>query len=194
MRINPWFLVALLVAFAVLGAGGIIASTAVNRYTSTDAFCTTCHTMAFQADDPFFQHSAHRSNPEGVRPSCGDCHIPRNNWFVETYTHASSGAYDVYAEFTHNFSDRKLWEARRIEIAQEVHASMRAQDSITCRSCHDADAIHPTSEDGRKAHALLRQGGVTCVDCHTNLVHPPTTASAEPSTPQPAAAPSTESK
>ena len=78
-----------------------------------------------------------------------------------------------YAEFTHNFSDPKLWEARRIELAPEVDAEMRAQDSVTCRSCHDANAIHPTSKEGQKAHALLRQGGVTCVDCHTNIVHPP---------------------
>ena len=66
-----------------------------------------------------------------------------------------------------------LWAARRIGLAQEVQAVMRAQDSITCRSCHDANAIHPTSEAGRQAHALLSQGGVTCVDCHTNIVHPP---------------------
>src|ERR1700735_3741061 len=113
MRTNRPALVALLVIGVVFGAGGIIGSTVVNRYTSTDAFCTTCHTMAFQADDPYFQHSAHRSNNEGVRPSCGDCHIPRNNWFVETYTHASSGGYDVFAELTRNFSDPKLWQARR---------------------------------------------------------------------------------
>jgi trimethylamine-N-oxide reductase (cytochrome c), cytochrome c-type subunit TorY len=181
MRISRWLLVSLLVVGAVVGAGGVIASIAVNRYTSTDAFCTSCHSMAFQADDPYFQHSAHRSNKEGVRPSCGDCHIPRNNWFVETYTHVSSGAYDAFVEFTHNFSDPKLWNAHRVELAQEVRATMRAQDSITCRGCHDANAVQPASEDGRKAHALLRQGGVTCVDCHANLVHPaaplPTTGS-----------------
>ncbi len=190
MRINRWLLVALLIVGAVFGAGGIIASTVVNRYTSTDAFCTTCHTMAFQSDDPYFQHSAHRSNNEGVRPSCGDCHIPRNNWFVETYTHASSGAYDAFAEFAHNFSDPELWQARRIELAQEVHAQMHAQDSITCRTCHDANAIQPASDEGRKAHALLRQGGVTCVDCHTNLVHPPAPAPAT----QPTASPTSETK
>src|SRR5271166_1862166 len=173
MRINRWLLAALLVGAAVVGAGGIIASIAVDRYTSTDAFCTSsCHTMASQADDPYFQHSAHRSNKEGVRPSCGDCHIPRNNWFVETYTHISSGLHDAYAELTKNFSDPKLWEARRIELAREVQADMHAQDSVTCRSCHDANAIKPTSEAGQQSHALLRQGGVTCVDCHTNLVHP----------------------
>ena len=190
MRTNRWVVIALLVIGAVFGASAIIGSTVVNRYTSTDAFCTSCHTMAFQADDPYFQHSVHRSNKEGVRPSCGDCHIPRNNWFVETYTHVSSGAYDAFAELTHNFSDPKLWQARRIELAQQVHAQMHAQDSVTCRSCHDANAIHPTSDDGQKAHALLSQGGVTCVDCHTNLVHSPV----PPPATQPAASPTTESK
>jgi nitrate/TMAO reductase-like tetraheme cytochrome c subunit len=190
MRISFWLLIVLLIVGAVFGAGGMIASIAFNRYTSTDAFCTSCHTMAFQADDPYFQHSVHRSNNEGVRPSCGDCHIPKTNWFVETYTHVSSGLRDVYAESTKNLSDPKVWEARRIELAQEVQADMRSQDSVTCRSCHDVNAIHPPSEDGQKAHALLRQGGVTCVDCHTNLVHP----AVPPPATQPAASPTTESK
>ncbi len=186
MRISLWLLMVLLIVGAVFGAGGVIASIAFNRSTSTDAFCTSCHTMALEADDPFFQHSSHRNNNEGMRPSCGDCHIPTTNWFVETYTHVSSGLRDVYAEYTKNFSDPKLWEARRTALAQQVQADMHAEDSVTCRSCHDANAIHPASEDGQKAHALLLQGGVTCVDCHTNLVHPapppPATQSSAPST------------
>jgi nitrate/TMAO reductase-like tetraheme cytochrome c subunit len=79
----------------------------------------------------------------------------------------------VIAELTHNYSDPKVWEARRRELAPEVVVKMRAQDSVTCRSCHDASAIKPASENGRVSHALLRQGGVTCIDCHTNIVHGP---------------------
>ncbi len=183
MRINRWVLVVILAAAVVIGAGGVIASIAVNKYTSTDAFCTSCHAMALQADDPYFLHSAHRSNPEGVRPSCGDCHIPKTNWFIETYTHVTSGAKDAFVDFTHNFSDPKVWEARRIALAPEVDAEMHAQDSATCRSCHDANAIRPASEDGQKAHALLRQGVATCVDCHTNIVHPPTAQATQPAAP-----------
>lgn len=171
MRINRWLFAALLVVAIVVGAGGVIGSIGVNRYTSTDAFCVSCHTMAMLADDPYFQHSTHRANNQGVRTNCGDCHIPTTNWFVETYAHVSSGTRDVFAEFTHDFSDPKIWTARRIELAKEVRADMHGQDSVTCRSCHDANAIYPASEDGQKAHGLLRQGGVTCIDCHTNLVH-----------------------
>ena len=174
---NKGWLVTAIAMGAVFGAGGILTSVSINRYTSTDAFCTSCHSMTFQAADPFFQHSAHRSNNEGVRPSCGDCHIPRTNWFIETYTHVTSGARDVIAEFTHDFSNPKLWEARRIKLAQEVRAEMHTQNSVTCRSCHDANAIKPISDSGRAAHAMLRQGDVTCVDCHVNVVHPPSQAS-----------------
>lgn len=179
MCINRWLLAALLVVALVIGAGGIIASIAANRYTSTDAFCTSCHTMAMQADDPYFQRSAHRANAEGVRPSCGDCHIPRTNWFVETYTHVTSGMRDAIAEFTNNFNDPKVWAAHRVEMAKEVLATMHAQNSVTCRSCHDAGGIHPPSAAGQQAHALLREGNVTCVDCHMNLVHPPAQPVAE---------------
>ena len=169
MQINRWLSIAFLAVGVVFGAGGVIVSIAVNHFTSTDALCTSCHSMAFEAADPYFQHSAHRSNSSGVRASCGDCHIPTTNWFIETYTHVSLGMRDVFAEFTHDFSDPKVWEARRLELAQRVLAKMHAQDSVTCRGCHDASAIQPKSEAGRMAHASLR---ATCVDCHTNFVHP----------------------
>lgn len=173
MKIKPWLLVALLLVAAVVGAGGLLVSIAFNRYTSTEAFCTSCHTMVLQAGDPYYQRSAHRSNAKGVRPSCGDCHIPTTNWFFETYVHVTSGVRDAFVELTNNFDDPKTWEARRAGLEQETLAKLRRWDSITCRSCHDASAIQPKSDDGKQAHATLRQGGVTCVDCHVNLVHPP---------------------
>jgi len=163
----------LLAAGAVIGAAGIIVSVEGNRLTSTDAFCRSCHSMQFVANDPRFLASAHHTNAVGVRPSCGDCHIPKTNWFVETWTHVSSGTRDVIADWTHNYSDRKTWDERRIALAHEVRDMMRAQDSVTCRSCHNAAAIRPTSERGRAAHALLHQGRMTCIDCHFNIVHAP---------------------
>jgi len=178
MRINRRWLFATLIISAVVGAGAIIASISFNSYTSTIAFCTSCHSMKFVIADPHFQKSAHFANSRGVRPSCGDCHIPKTNWFIETYTHVSSGIHDIIAELTHNYSDPKLWEARRAEMAPEVVAKMRAQNSVTCRSCHDANAITPATENGRVSHALLRQGSVTCIDCHTNIVHAPTSGPA----------------
>lgn len=158
-----------LIVGVVLGAAGIIASLEINRATSTDALCTSCHSMAQIASDPQYLRGPHQANAVGVHPTCADCHIPRTNWFVETYVHLRSGIRDVIAEHTHNFSDPKFWEARRAELAPRVHANMHAQDSVTCRSCHDAAAIKPRTEAGRAAHALLAKGAQTCVDCHSNI-------------------------
>jgi nitrate/TMAO reductase-like tetraheme cytochrome c subunit len=174
MQINRWPFIGILFASALVGAGAIIASTVVNHVTSTDAFCSnSCHSMVFQSSDEKFKSSKHRSNSKGVIATCADCHIPTTNWFIETYTHATSGARDVFMELTHDFKNQKNWEAHRATLTAEVQAKLRAQDSVTCRSCHDANAIRPASEDGRTSHAMLKQGGVTCVDCHTNIVHPP---------------------
>lgn len=172
MQISRWLFIGLLAGSAAFGAAAIIASTFIYHHTATNAFCTSCHSMKFVAEDPYFKASKHRSNSKGVLPSCGDCHIPKNNWFVETYVKTTSGIRDVIGELTHNFKDPKVWAAHRVKLTEEVVATMRRQDSVTCRSCHDASAINPASEAGRTSHAMLKQGGVTCVDCHTNLVHP----------------------
>jgi len=172
-RARWWFVLAILVAGGVLGAGAVIASLDINRRTSTDNFCTACHSMQRLANNSFFLTSAHHTNPLGVIPTCGDCHIPARNWFEETYTHITQGLSDTYAELTQDFSDPKVWEKRRIALAHEVRETMRAQDSVTCRSCHDRDAVRPTSQRGQAAHALMREGRMTCIDCHFNLVHAP---------------------
>lgn len=167
------FGIALLAIGTVIGAGANIASVEVNSLTSTDAFCTSCHSMARIAADPHFRQSAHHSNAAGVRASCGDCHIPRTNWFTETYAHVASGVKDTIAEYANDFGNAAKWEARRVELAHEVRDKMRRQDSVTCRSCHDAAAIRPTSERGGAAHALQRERNLTCINCHFNLVHAP---------------------
>ncbi|SRR5581483_2909788 len=172
-------ILALLIAGGILGAVAVVASVEVNRHTSTDAFCSSCHTMAGLATDPRYLRSSHRSNSVGVKPSCGDCHIPRTNWFIETYTHVSAGVRDVIAQATNNFDDPNIWEPRRIALAHEVRETMRKQDSVTCRGCHDADSIRPASRSGQAAHALMREGRMTCIDCHFNLVHAPVPPTAE---------------
>jgi len=161
------------IAGAIVGAIAIIVSVEGNRHTSTDSFCTSCHAMASLAADSNFKQSVHRSNSAGVRASCGNCHIPATNWFVETYTHVIKGTKDVIAQISHNYDDAAVWEARRKQLADFVREEMRSQDSVTCRSCHDATVVHPASERGRAAHALLLEGRMTCIDCHFNLVHAP---------------------
>lgn len=171
-------MLAVFVLGGAIGAAGIIASTFVNRYTSTEAFCTSCHSMAAVAADPVYVQSAHRSNAAGVVANCADCHTPANNWFVDTWSHAVGGLRDGIAELTGNFDDPKAWAARAPALAQRVRDEMEREDSVTCRKCHDAAAIHPTSAAGQAAHAALAQGGVTCIACHDDIAHAPTPAAA----------------
>ncbi|MGA8964431.1 MAG: NapC/NirT family cytochrome c, partial [Pseudolabrys sp.] len=52
MPSSRWlFLCSLFVAGGLIGAGVIVVSTEINRRTSTDAFCTSCHSMAVMAAD-----------------------------------------------------------------------------------------------------------------------------------------------
>jgi cytochrome c-type protein NapC len=162
---------AVVIVSAVAGAGAIIASTFINQFTATDRFCTSCHTMAAVATDPHALNSAHERNAAGIGVSCADCHIPATNWFTETYVHGTSAIRDMYAEFTHDYSKPGVWNARRKELAKKEREQMRANDSFSCRRCHDAAAIRPASEAGRAAHAMLADSGRTCVQCHANLVH-----------------------
>jgi nitrate/TMAO reductase-like tetraheme cytochrome c subunit len=157
----------------IIGSGAIIGLQQVNKMTSTDAFCSNCHSMAHVAADPAYQRSVHRAGPSGVRASCGDCHIPRDNLLRETYTHVTQSIKDITMEARFNFSDPAVWAARRAGLTQEVRARMRDEDSVTCRSCHDGAAIQPRTEQGRAAHAVMREPGMTCIDCHVDLVHQP---------------------
>jgi nitrate/TMAO reductase-like tetraheme cytochrome c subunit len=103
---RPWLAgFAILIAGGAIGAGFVIASTFVNTYTSTEAFCTSCHSMATVAADPHYMQSAHRTDAAGVLASCAGCHVPATNWFTETYSHAVDGIRDAIAEYTNNYSD-----------------------------------------------------------------------------------------
>lgn len=169
---------AVLIAGGLIGASGIVASTFVNSYTSTEAFCTSCHSMATVAADPHYLQSSHRLNAAGVSASCADCHVPATNWFTETYSHAIDGIRDVIAEYTNSYSDPAVWSARLPALAQRVRDEMQREDSLTCRRCHDVAQMHPASPAGQSAHAMLAQGKVTCVMCHANIAHAPVTRGA----------------
>ena len=166
-------ILALLAVGGVLGAAAIVASTSFNRYTSTESFCTSCHSMVGIGAEPHYEQSAHRANAAGVLANCADCHVPATNWFVETYSHAVDGIRDGLAEYTSNVSDPAAWAARLPVLADRVREEMRLNDGVTCRKCHDANVIRPASEAGRAAHAMLAQRQITCIDCHFNIVHAP---------------------
>ncbi|MDJ0957240.1 MAG: NapC/NirT family cytochrome c [Arenicellales bacterium] len=134
---------------------------------STDAFCTSCHSMSYPAKE--LQKSDH-FGPMGADPGCKDCHIPQGleNFHLAVQTHVVDGARELYLELTNDYSDIKKFNKRRLGMAHYARMNLKRWDSITCRRCH----VNPRpAGEAKQAHDKMRTEGATCIDCHQNLVH-----------------------
>lgn len=155
----------------VIGIAAVLAAEQMDHYTNTNEFCTSCHlTGEYIAKSETFLTSSHYTRASGVRPKCSDCHIPKG-LVPATWTHVVKGVQDLYGQLRYDYEDRAVWEERRAELAYAVRDWMVANDSVTCRSCHEEAAIKPERKRGQRQHAEARQRGMTCIECHYNLVH-----------------------
>ena len=164
---------AFIASFAGLLAGLLIALSAeqFDHITTTDQFCTSCHAMKrYIAESETYQTSTHRTHTSGVQPGCADCHIPKG-LVISTYTHIADGLSDLWGQLYYDYEDTAVWEKERIRMAYAVRDTMRENDSVTCRSCHIEALIKPKRKRGQKQHEMASENGMTCIDCHYNLVH-----------------------
>ena len=174
MRFLKWLTGAtsltLLIGIAV-GVVLVLGAEQMDHYTNTDKFCTSCHlTGELVAKSETYMTSTHRTRASGVRPLCSDCHIPKG-LVPATWTHVVKGVQDLYGQIRYDYTDPAVWQERRPELANAVRDWMLANDSVTCRSCHDQDAIKPVKKRGQVQHEEARESGMTCIACHYNLVH-----------------------
>lgn len=162
------------VTFVIGGFAGLIAALSLeemDRFTSTDEFCTSCHlTQTYIADTEVYKTSGHRTRSSGVIAGCADCHIPKG-LIPATTIHIVKGFEDLLGEFTHDYEDPKVWKAERPRLANAVRDWFLANDSVTCRECHVMEAIKPERKRGQRQHATAIKEGTTCIACHYNLVH-----------------------
>lgn len=163
--------------FAALIIGGIVGilvalgAEEMDRYTSTDEFCTSCHlTKTYIAEAETYKTSVHQTTTSGVRPGCADCHIPKG-LVAATYTHVVNGISDIWGQTTHNYEDPAVWKAEKARLAYATRDWFRANDSATCRNCHEQSSIKPKRKRGQRQHAQALKSEMTCIDCHYNLVH-----------------------
>jgi nitrate/TMAO reductase-like tetraheme cytochrome c subunit len=65
------------------------------------------------------------------------------------------------------------FEHHRLELAEHVWATMKANDSHECRNCHSATAMdpHKQTETAAKVMADGFKAGLTCIDCHKGIAH-----------------------
>lgn len=153
----------------LVGAGVLFGVQSVMKYTNTQEFCVSCHSMEQPMAE--YEGSVHFSNRKGIRAECSDCHIPQDGTH---YVKAKFTALkDVWYTLTNKLPDQEAFEAHRLEMAQRVWDEMKANDSMTCRSCHNPDAMELSEQkpEAQKMHKLAKETNQTCIDCHKGIAH-----------------------
>lgn len=156
-----------LVLGGIAGIGFMVFLMEFDHYTSSEAFCTTCHSMELAAEP--YRQSSHYMPVSGVRAGCGDCHVSPGV-FAATWDHFIGGK-DLFRQmFGANYDDPVINALHAPEAAFSAREWFRKRDSHTCRRCHDQEAIVGKRADTLAIHQEETEGK-TCVDCHINLVH-----------------------
>lgn len=135
--------------------------------TSTEEFCTTCHSMELTASP--YRESSHYMPTSGVRASCGDCHVSEGV-LSATLDHVM-GTKDLFKQlFGPDYDNPVVNSLHLPDAAFNARQWFRDRDSATCGRCHVREAIAGSRADTAKIHREDAEGK-SCIDCHINLVH-----------------------
>ena len=138
--------------------------------TNSEEFCISCHEMRTNVYEEY-KETIHYTNRTGVRATCPDCHVPKEwNHKVVRKIQASN---ELLHKALGTIDTREKFEAKRLQLAQNVWKAMKETDSRECRNCHDYDSMDFV-EQGRRAIKQHSEGldtGDTCIDCHKGIAH-----------------------
>ena len=140
------------------------------EWTNREAFCISCHEMEENVYQEY-RNTIHFSNRSGVRATCPDCHVPKD------WTHKIIRKIQASKELWHHFlgtvDTPEKFNAKRLQLAQNEWARMKATDSRECRNCHNFEYFD-YSIQGRRSTRMHQDGfseGKTCIDCHKGIAH-----------------------
>jgi len=132
--------------------------------TSTDGFCTLCHTHPKAIYS--WKRSTHYKNESGVVVHCIDCHLPPVglHYFAEK---AFLGIKDIYGTIFKD-TDKIDWEAKSVL----EHAVTYTFDS-SCLRCHEDLYSLGLSPEGVEAHEYYEKmkDEIHCINCHITVGH-----------------------
>jgi cytochrome c-type protein NapC len=170
-RPSARFSLATLVIFG--GIGGILFWGGFNwamESSNTLGFCISCHEMRDTVYQEYTQ-TIHYKNRFGVRAICSDCHVP-HPWFYKIRRKIQASN-ELLHKFLGTIDTKEKFEQHRLELAERVWATMKANNSHECRNCHTEDAmdVHKQSETAQKVMAPGMKAGLTCIDCHKGIAH-----------------------
>jgi cytochrome c-type protein NapC len=142
------------------------------EFTNTEMFCTSCHEMDHVYEE--YKDSVHYKNVSGVRAICADCHVPKP-WGAKLWRKIQATTNELPHKILGTIDTKEKFEAKRLELAENVWASMKATDSRECRNCHALEDMMLEEQDksARKKHTLERkmEKDETCIDCHKGIAH-----------------------
>lgn len=144
---------------------GLFLSFFAFHFSSSTAFCISCHEMRVVAEQGWMR-SPHYQNPYGVVAECADCHIePEIVSMVGTKVR--DGSRDIWV---HTFGQSDPIQMDWDSLAEL--ARFHSKDSA-CKRCHNNLTPRGGSIKMIFAHrAYLRfQGGKKCVQCHLDGFH-----------------------
>ncbi|MCA1778065.1 MAG: NapC/NirT family cytochrome c [Xanthomonadaceae bacterium] len=164
----------LLVVGVVAGALAWQGFMTVVDVSSSNEFCSSCHEMEAFVFPYYENESVHHNNRSGVVAQCKDCHVPKE-FFPKMQTKIKASLVEVPGHLTGRIATEQRFEAHKLEMAEEVWARMKANDSKQCRNCHKYEAMSADLQ-GRSAQrrhsAEYREAtGKTCIDCHRGVAH-----------------------
>jgi cytochrome c-type protein NapC len=160
------------VLIIVGGIAGVLFWGAFNwamELSNTEAFCISCHEMRSTVYEELKQ-TIHYKNRSGVRAICSDCHVPKE-WIYKVRRKIQA-TNELYHHILGSIDTPEEFEKRRLELAQHVWATMKANDSHECRNCHSAEAMDPHKQTpaSQVMYAAMK-AGATCIDCHRGIAH-----------------------
>jgi nitrate/TMAO reductase-like tetraheme cytochrome c subunit len=140
------------------------------EYTNTLEFCVSCHEMD-QMVYQEYKKTVHYKNRTGVRVVCSDCHVPKE-WGPKLIRKIKASR-ELWHKMLGTIDTPEKFEAKRLELAQNVWASMEASDSHECRNCHTYHAMDfkKQSRRGREKMQKAMEKGKTCIECHKGIAH-----------------------
>ena len=159
--------------FVIGGIAGIVFWGGFNtfmEYTNTLSFCISCHEME-QSVFQEYKETIHYKNRTGVRVICSDCHVPKE--WTPKLVRKIKASNELYHKLVGSIDTKEKFEAKRLELAQSVWATMEANDSHECRNCHSFQAMDFKMQQSRprQKHPKAIKQGKTCIDCHKGVAH-----------------------
>ena len=146
--------------------------------TNTEEFCISCHEMRDNVYEEL-KETVHFTNRTGIRATCPDCHVPKE--WIHKVVRKIKASNELYHHFiTKEIDTPEKFEAKRLQLAQNVWDTMRETNSRECRNCHHFESMNLDKQEERSAerhdpHVWEVLDGLeptqTCIDCHKGIAH-----------------------